>query len=751
MEVSAEPLLLKPWSALWSYSWLQVDIVKTRIIKSQEEADKLHHAARAQRDTCEEAVKEAEAQISAAILRRQRAEEKLFQADRYIGKIRSLIHRTGFSCCPPDSTLARPPPLPVEIYGDSLPACNMEVQTIFSRDDYRSGEYKTTSTTKTHCPLQIWKFKQFSPGMIIGLVNTKQPAPPRLTARVQIWKFKQFSPGMIVGLVDTKVATLLRLRFPHPPHSHISSSSSVYYSPQTTMPKKKGKRQRVSDEASSPEPDARRRKVSRRPKAQNTNQAADGRRCAPPTVEGTAPRMLPQRVTRGKGGAIEQLQLVGRSIRPDLEEPEQRLPTEGIPGDVLVNPMAPSSKRQRGSKDPILLPRRQEPTLADTAPAPVLQSAKPWAGYGFTIDNTYPTPNSTRNARAGANSLHTRINDEQIDPQLHRESQHQRIYSSTRHLPSKTNQSDEEIVGPSEDDLNDWDHSDDSNTNKDTPSDGEMTDEQVIDEVSSSEDERNAMKVVQDYWLQGESPLNDATPIQGSDEHSGSEDEVDVLTEYRNRNRPTRAPNPEYLNFHRRNSALDNSNAFNQHAGTSAQLDNANSDQQSEPRPRWRARAPRHSRTPYNQPSALLMEAISDHEKNQGTVEEGYLREHKKDMILLDRGSSFRHQMKDIAQELIKNYYNLFPSADDLPQGQGEYQAMIGNRVSQLLQRGNYLHTQDKSGHTDNFGHPALRELCVRFFYGKTESMGRMFPKDFSEKMPLVAIALAGTCVRFIH
>ncbi|KAF8880393.1 hypothetical protein BD779DRAFT_1675910 [Infundibulicybe gibba] len=87
------------------------------IIKSQEEADKLHHAARAQRDTCEEAVKEAEAQISAAILRRQRAEEKLFQADRYVGKIRSLIHRTGFSCCPPDSTLARPPPLPVEIYG----------------------------------------------------------------------------------------------------------------------------------------------------------------------------------------------------------------------------------------------------------------------------------------------------------------------------------------------------------------------------------------------------------------------------------------------------------------------------------------------------------------------------------------------------------------------------------------------------------------------------------------------------------
>lgn len=53
-----------------------------------------------------------------------------------------------------------------------------------------------------------------------------------------------------------------------------------------------------------------------------------------------------------------------------------------------------------------------------------------------------------------------------------------------------------------------------------------------------------------------------------------------------------------------------------------------------------------------------------------------------------------------------------------------------------------------QKGRTENFGHPAIADLCHRFYYNdKPTCLGKLFPQDF-KVLPRNCLALVLTCVR---
>src|SRR5215510_14959056 len=63
-------------------------------------------------------------------------------------------------------------------------------------------------------------------------------------------------------------------------------------------------------------------------------------------TENAEPR--PRRMNRGQGGAISQLENIGKKIRPELEKQRPSRGLQGMPDTISNNPMAPiPAKRGR--------------------------------------------------------------------------------------------------------------------------------------------------------------------------------------------------------------------------------------------------------------------------------------------------------------------------------------------------------------------------------------------------------------------
>lgn len=55
----------------------------------------------------------------------------------------------------------------------------------------------------------------------------------------------------------------------------------------------------------------------------------------------------------------------------------------------------------------------------------------------------------------------------------------------------------------------------------------------------------------------------------------------------------------------------------------------------------------------------------------------------------------------------------------------------------------------ENQGRSSNFAHPAIAELCKKFYYGgKSDSLATLFPTEF-KILPLGCLAMACTCVSF--
>ncbi|KAI6006143.1 hypothetical protein EDC04DRAFT_2907948 [Pisolithus marmoratus] len=67
-----------------------------------------------------------------------------------------------------------------------------------------------------------------------------------------------------------------------------------------------------------------------------------------------------------------------------------------------------------------------------------------------------------------------------------------------------------------------------------------------------------------------------------------------------------------------------------------------------------------------------------------------------------------------------------------------------------LLECGDFIKDgMDEEGHTNNFVHPALSTLIIKFFYTGTNAMVNVFPEVFQNEVPHSAVALATTAICF--
>ncbi|KAF9527845.1 hypothetical protein CPB83DRAFT_894798 [Crepidotus variabilis] len=291
-----------------------------------------------------------------------------------------------------------------------------------------------------------------------------------------------------------------------------------------------------------------------------------------------------------------------------------------------------------------------------------------------------------------------------------------------------------------------------------------------IDEQSPSEDERQALAILS----RPQESLRDATPSR------------DVIEEHRRRNRATKPPSEErllaaaqkQLRQARANNARDSSIEVDSDEGEGVQQRvraTRNSKPSNGPNPKnlnyypdmWKA-AIGDSKIFFQKIIALetafptkeadlslasqCLAFIIAEFKDKGLVlEEGYQQTRTMDGIVFAKGTTYRGKLKKMASDHVVRYY-----ADDLKttkffNNQQGHLADIAAKVEKLVGMQSMFHKDgvDEQGRANNFMHPCIRDLCIKFFYSKEHhGLAHHYPDNFKDIIPERAVALVTTAIR---
>ncbi|KAH9008670.1 hypothetical protein EDB85DRAFT_2164010 [Lactarius pseudohatsudake] len=455
----------------------------------------------------------------------------------------------------------------------------------------------------------------------------------------------------------------------------------------------------------------------------------------------TSPR--PKRSNRGQGGVVARLVATAAQIRPDLEpQLAKQCKNTVTPADASVNAMAPAKK----SRARVVTPTRNDPPLSLDTLKPSLLQGGPGSTFGFArVD---PTDEAV-GARGDAD-----VDDREVAPHAMED-------------------------GP----------------------------EPNIDEASPDEDERQAQQFLRSPTLHRNairSPEEDPHPqhdelIQPHSweskvpvgEGQGSQS---VLQVHQQKNGAIRPPDPDAL-LARAGQPL---------GGTS----NTRDDGPSAPLGRtfkpielakpthlrfysgiWRdvliaAKTynrlvihaegklpfPERNRNGLRSAHGCILEAIGHLENGELArfddhtpfflTNSCFIRRHftaiyctyKHDMIILvlNDGSTYRGRMKNVAREVVKKCFSkeLEPRLDFGHNCEQEQQ-VISEAVQAIIRGSRFLRRPelDENQRTENFAHPAIIELCKRFYYSsKSDCLSNLFPDHFA-RLPVSALAMACTCI----
>ncbi|KAF8425725.1 hypothetical protein L210DRAFT_3653115 [Boletus edulis BED1] len=138
-------------------------------------------------------------------------------------------------------------------------------------------------------------------------------------------------------------------------------------------------------------------------------------------------------------------------------------------------------------------------------------------------------------------------------------------------------------------------------------------------------------------------------------------------------------------------------------------------------------------------------------EWNESAVfEPGYWPDHKTGMacVLLGDMSTWRSELKTVAFAVCPVAYNLIPPQEIPPREKVQW---VQNSAAQLLADSFFLRGGfNQQGKTNNFAHPALMEVAIRFFYTGSYRIADKRPDQFRKAIPLACIALAGAAINCV-
>ncbi|KAF8440990.1 hypothetical protein L210DRAFT_873264 [Boletus edulis BED1] len=115
---------------------------------------------------------------------------------------------------------------------------------------------------------------------------------------------------------------------------------------------------------------------------------------------------------------------------------------------------------------------------------------------------------------------------------------------------------------------------------------------------------------------------------------------------------------------------------------------------------------------------------------------------------LLGDMSTWHSELKTVAFAVCPVAYNLIPPQEILPREKVQW---VQNSAAQLLADSFFLQGGfDQQGKTNNFAHPALMEVAIRFFYTGSYRIADKCPDQFRKAIPLACIVLAGTAINCV-
>ncbi|KAJ3502127.1 hypothetical protein NLJ89_g9027 [Agrocybe chaxingu] len=119
-------------------------------------------------------------------------------------------------------------------------------------------------------------------------------------------------------------------------------------------------------------------------------------------------------------------------------------------------------------------------------------------------------------------------------------------------------------------------------------------------------------------------------------------------------------------------------------------------------------------------------------------------------VLVFKEASTFRCVLKTMARPIVYQHYKDFVTAPLCDGNQLETQGMVQDAVKSIMgEESEYLMGGlDDQKRTNNLAHPAIREICVQFYYGRgEESVAALYEKDFKDTIPENAVALVCTCI----
>ncbi|KAM6491219.1 hypothetical protein JOM56_013458 [Amanita muscaria] len=147
----------------------------------------------------------------------------------------------------------------------------------------------------------------------------------------------------------------------------------------------------------------------------------------------------------------------------------------------------------------------------------------------------------------------------------------------------------------------------------------------------------------------------------------------------------------------------------------------------------------------------FLLEATWEYVDNIGKVDESVYNAHNSGMtaLIFEDGATFRGHMKIMARDIVKFHYKdaLDPEIL-LCHNSDQREDKIAQNVKELISTSLFLQgPRDANGHSKNFGHSAIINLCKRFYYnGKLDCLLILFPTTF-EVLPKMCLAMACACI----
>ncbi|KAJ3901021.1 hypothetical protein F5879DRAFT_992328 [Lentinula edodes] len=151
--------------------------------------------------------------------------------------------------------------------------------------------------------------------------------------------------------------------------------------------------------------------------------------------------------------------------------------------------------------------------------------------------------------------------------------------------------------------------------------------------------------------------------------------------------------------------------------------------------------------------SDCLESAIKDRGDKGLLVEDGYIEEHRADIItfLYKSQSSYRNTLRRMAEPMVISHYSLpLPASREPISGfnADQLNELTTEYIKELLTTSAFLQ-YGRDNRVNNFSHPCLKEVVKVLFYTSNKALAKTFPNDFKAEVPHGALVLAAMLIRY--